>query len=476
MNPFLNSNRRDFMKTASATTFSAMLAGAPRAYGMKPTAGNNAAQADSMILLWMGGGMAHTETFDPKRYTPFTKGVKADDVLSTFPSIDTKVDNIKLSKGLEQIGSVMDKMSLVRSHVLGDLGHILHSRHQYHWHTGYEPPLTVAAPHLGAWIAQARGPLNPAIPSFISIGQPYQGNGEAEEIKAFETGGILGSEYSPFRVPYPDQAINAVRPPAGMSLQRFRKRQAMYKKLLKASPAYIEASDYQRESLLRSLENANRLLDSPSAKAFDISQEPKHSYNVYNTSEFGKGCLLAKRLVQNGARFIEISTNYVPFLGWDTHDNGHTRLVDMKKNIDAPIAQLVRDLESSGHLNRTLIVLASEFSRDMLVEGKADNKVQNQVNQPAVINELKFFGMHRHFTGASSVLMAGGGIKQGFLYGKTADERPCTTVENPVSITNLHATIYKAMGIPPTYQVEVEQRPFYVTEDGHGKPVKELFA
>src|SRR5262249_35157904 len=283
--------------------------------------------------------------------------------------------------GLERIGSVLARGTLVRSHVLGDLGKILHSRHQYHWHTGYEPPQTVAAPHLGAWLARALGPLNPAVPAFIDIGQPYEGNGEAEELKAFQTGGFLGSEYGPFRVPSPKQAVATVRPPGGMSVRRFRARQEAYIQMVEAGPAYQLAGDYQRESLGRSLENAHRLLDSPAAKAFDLTLEPGTSYDIYNTGDFGLGCLLARRLTEAGARFIEVSTNYVPFLGWDTHDNGHTRLVDMKRLIDAPVAQLVRDLEQRGLLDRTLIVLASEFSRSVLIEGKVDRPVPDSVEQ-----------------------------------------------------------------------------------------------
>ena len=132
-------------------------------------------------------------------------------------------------------------------------------------------------------------------------------------------------------------------------------------------------SDYQRESLLRSVENAHRLLTSPAAKAFDLSLEPKKSYDIYNTGRFGKGCLLARRLTEAGARFIEITTEYIPFRFWDTHENGHERAEGMKQEIDRPVAQLVRDLEERGLLNRTLIVLASEFGRDMIVEGKPDD-------------------------------------------------------------------------------------------------------
>ncbi|HCK70773.1 MAG TPA: hypothetical protein DHW38_04275, partial [Planctomycetaceae bacterium] len=104
------------------------------------------------------------------------------------------------------------------------------------------------------------------------------------------------------------------------------------------------------------------------------------------------------------ARFVEVTTEYVPFLHWDTHDNGHTRLAGLKQMIDSPIAQLVLDLEERGLLDRTLIVLASEFSRDMMMEGRPEKKVRDQVQVPPVINELKFYGMHRHFTGAGSVL------------------------------------------------------------------------
>ncbi|MCH8828250.1 MAG: DUF1501 domain-containing protein [Planctomycetes bacterium] len=464
--------RRDFLKTAGAATLGA-LAATPRFCDAAKSANRKLKpKADTCILLWMAGGMAHTETFDPKRYSPFRKGLKATEIVSTFPAIDTAVDPIKISKHLEQIAKVMDRATLIRSHVYGDLGKILHSRHQFHWHTGYEPPLTVAAPHLGAWMAQALGPRNKAVPPFIDIGQPYVGNGEAEELKAFQTAGFLGSEHGPFRIPEPTQAINTVRPPAGMSMKRFRRRRQNYLKMLKASPLYGAANGFQRQSLLRSLESAHRLLDSSAAKAFDLNAEAKKSYDTYNTGRFGRGCLLARRLTEAGARFIEVSTEYIPFKHWDTHDNGHTRLKKLKQAIDRPIAQLVLDLEKRGLLDRTLIVLASEFSRSVLIEGKVDQRVPDQVKQPNVINALKEFGMHRHFTGAGPVLLFGGGVKKGFLYGKTSLDPPCTTIENPVSITDLHATIFQQMGIAADYHAEIEQRPFYVTEDGKGKPVK----
>jgi hypothetical protein len=466
--------RRDFIKTASAATLSALAAGFPRALRAEPEE-KIKPTADTVIVLWMAGGMASTDTFDPKRYTAFAPGLKPDQVLSTFPQIDTVVDNIKLTAGLENIARVMDRATLIRSYTAGDLGFILHSRHQYQWHTGYAPPQTVAAPHIGSMIARTLGPRDPAMPAFIDIGQRFD-LGEGEELKAFHTAGFLGSEFGPFIIANPEDALKSVRPPAGMSPDRFERRATFYNRLLAQSSVGQFGSDYQRESLLRSLDNAHRLLSSPAAKAFDLSLEPKASYDIYNTGKFGLGCLLARRLTEAGARFIELTTEYIPFEYWDTHENGHTRMVDLKKSIDAPVARLVLDLEERGLLNRTLIVLASEFSRDMMIEGKPDNKVKDQVEVPDVINEAKHYGMHRHFTDAGSVLLFGGGMKRGYLHGKTADERPCKTLDKRVVIEDLHASIYRAVGMSPKLSYEIEKRPFYVTRDGLGQPVLDLFA
>ncbi|HEU0140849.1 MAG TPA: DUF1501 domain-containing protein [Bryobacteraceae bacterium] len=467
--------RRDFMRAAAGGALAALQGGEPHllhgASSPKP-----AARADTLILLWMAGGMAQTETFDPKTYTPFESGMEARRVLSTFPSIRTAVDNIQISQGLERIAKVMDRATLIRSHRVGDLGFILHSRHQFHWHTGYEPPQSLAVPHMGAFVAKTLGSRNPDVPAFIDIGQNLEIGGESDAVKAFHTAGFLGSEYGPFLIADPRDAASAVRPPGHMTQERFRRRYENYKKLAQNSPVMKYGSDYQRESLTRSIENAHRLLTSPAAKAFDLSLEPEKSFAVYNTGRFGLGCLLARRLTEAGTRFIEVTTEYIPFRYWDTHENGHTRAAGMKQQIDGPVSQLVLDLEERGLLDRTIIVLASEFGRDMMTEGKPGKTVKEQVQQPDVLTDLKHYGMHRHFTEASSVLLFGGGFKKGFLYGRTADERPCGIVENPITIQDLHATIYNAMGIAPDTSYVVEKRPFYVTKDGKGKVVPALYA
>jgi len=228
---------------------------------------------------------------------------------------------------------------------------------------------------------------------------------------------------------------------------------------------------------LRSMDAAHRLLQSDERHAFDLTREPQAVREIYDTGRFGQGCLLARRLVESGARFIEVTTEYIPFKHFDTHENGHTTMKRMKSEIDRPIAQLILDLEERGLLDRTLVVVASEFSRDMMIEGVPGSSARDQSRAKTdKLKEMKQYGLHRHFTGGTSVAMFGGGVKKGYRYGRTADERPLVAVENPVSIEDLHATIHTAMGINPRTAYDIEKRPFFVTKDGLGQPVSEIFA
>ena len=470
--------RRDFLKKLAAASAAAWTTGEPQALwanGAKVT--HPPAKADACILLWMAGGMAAPDTFDPKRYHPFEKGLEISKMLSTFPAIDTAVDGLKICQGLENIAQVMDLATLIRSAVQPDLGSILHSRHQYHWHTGYVPPQTVAAPHLGAWMAKVLGPRNKVMPAFINIGQRLEGVGESEELKAFTTAGFFGSEFGPMNLPHPEEAAQSVRPPKGMDANRFANRDKLFRKLVDQNPNRDLMSDYQQQSLIRSMDNAYRLLSSEEREAFDITRESKETLAKYDTGRFGRGCLLARRLVEAGTRFVEVTTEYVPFFQWDTHKDGHQTVAGLHKEIDLPIATLVRDLEERGLLERTLVIVASEFSRDALMEGKPGSAANDQATfKVDKLQEMAHYGLHRHFTGGTSVVMFGGGTKKGHVHGQTADERPLIAIKDPVTIMDLHATIMTAMGISPKTEYTIEGRPFYVTEDGKGQPVTDLFA
>src|SRR4051812_39361853 len=300
--------RRGFIGATAAATLAALAGREPQLRAAQPP---QPATADAVIVLWMAGGMASTETFDPKRYTPFAPGVPIKDVLSTFPTIDTSVDHIKFTQGLEHIAGVIDKGSVIRTFTAADLGFILHSRHQYHWHTGYIPPQPMAMPHLGSVISRTLGPKNEDMPAFVAIGQTVEGAGEIATLKAFHTAGFLGTDHGPFLIVDPQDAASAVRPPKELTDARFRSRRELFTSLLAQEPVYQYGGDFQRESLLKSLEAADRLLKSPSAKAFDLSLEPKRTFDAYNTGRFGQGCLLARRLIEAGARYVEVTSEYI---------------------------------------------------------------------------------------------------------------------------------------------------------------------
>lgn len=466
-------SRRDFLKGLSALSLATLGAGVPRigVCDSNKTAELFGGTADAVIFLWMAGGLAHTETFDPKPYIPYRHGLRTYQVMTTFPSIDTAVDNIKLSKGLEELAQVMDRATLVRSFAPPTLDHILHSRHQFHWHTGYVPPQTVEIPHIGSVICKALGALDSEMPPFVHIGQRLDIDG-SPEVQAFLTAGFLGGEFTPMLIADPAQARDLISPPAEMALARFQDREKLYRRLVNESPIGEYGSDFHRESLLRAVDRGFRLVKSDKAKAFNIELEPESSLGVYNQSRFGQGCLLARRLVESGVRFVEVTTEHVPFGNWDTHSDGHRRTIEMKKWIDAPIAQLVRDLETRGLLERTLVVVASEFSR----VGVREDDQADPNNKNFVIHKIEQFGLHRHFAKAGTVLFFGGGMKGGYVHGATADEVPCHTVEDPVTLADIHATIYHCLGIPPNFSFEVEKRPVYVTENGLGLPVRKFLA
>src|SRR5205814_4512182 len=147
-------------------------------------------------------------------------------------------------------------------------------------------------------------------------------------------------------LPYPLDAVAAVRPPKGVTRERFARREQTYRRLIKESPLADLASDYHQESVVRAMENAYRLLNSPERDAFDLAKEPKEVFDRYNTGRFGQGCLLARRLTEAGARYIEVTTEYVPVLSWDTHEHGHATYTEMKMQIDRPIGRPILGLDA----------------------------------------------------------------------------------------------------------------------------------
>ncbi len=285
--------------------------------------------------------------------------------------------------------------------------------------------------------------------------------------------------------------LNAV---GGMRLDRLDRRQAYLRAISGMTEAQLRDA-HQVKDYLQVMEDARAMMDSPVKRAFDFKDEkpeviaayqPKvardqvQDQSYYFGNRFGNGLLLARRLVESGARFVQVEYQYGPFKGFDMHESGWSRMNEMKRQIDQPIAQLVRDLEQRGLLDRTLVVVATEFGRTIASQPAAgtepDGFAERHTGEQLVLDNDKMYGFHGHFSSTNCMLFFGGGIKRGVVHGRTAERHPMVPVENPERLIDVFATIYKMLGIPPDWSYETEGRPFYVTKDGKGRPIDALLA
>jgi hypothetical protein len=438
------------------------------------------ATADACILVWLPGGVAQADTWDPKRHTPFRAGMKGSEVLSTFPSIPTSADGLFLSAGLERLAAVMDRGTVVRTVVAPEKFGAVHLKAQHCLMTGYVPPVSVPAPSLGSWVANLRGRRHPSVPAYFDLGRDTEfADAERRLVAAYQGPGFLGIKYAPFVVPNPREGLATLKAVAGMTPERLERRQRLLQGLAGLAPPEVRASPRTAE-YLHVVEEARAMMDSPVVRAFELHRESAKTRSAYGSSRFASACLLARRLVEAGARFVEAEYQYGAFKYFDTHEDGHTRLAALKKEIDGPLARLVLDLEERGLLKRTLVVVASEFGRTIAHQPDAGREergfAEDQTGEGLVIASEKMYGHHGHFSSCSGMLFFGGGFKGGYVHGKTAERHPMAPVEKPARVTDLHASIYRALGISPRAHRVTEERPFYVTKDGKGKPIAELFA
>ena len=477
-------NRRQFLQASIAAAAGAALprlgfanaAGGPEATGvMKPT-------ADAMILIWLPGGVSQTDTWDPKKHTPYEKGMKGNQLLGTCPIIPTAADGIQFGAGLETMASVMDQGTVLRSLTNETKFGAVHLKAQYYMKTGYLFPAGVKAPSIGAIVARAAGRRNEQIPAYIDIGRDINAaDQEFTFINEYSGPGFYGAKYAPFMIPEPAQGMATLNAVAGMKADRLDRRQryletvaGMTAKELRES---AKVADY-----MKVMEDARAMMDSPIKKAFEFAKDEKpevlKAYDVGH--RFGHGCLLARRLVELGARFVEVEYQYAAFRGFDMHENGKTRMEQMKAQIDRPIGTLIKELAERGLLERTLVVVATEFGRTIANQPAAgaepDGFAEKATGAELTIDNERMYGFHGHFSSCNSLLFFGGGMKKGFTYGKTADAHPMVPVENPASLIDVYATIFKAMGIPADHHYVTEGRPFYVTKDGKGKAIDAMFA
>jgi hypothetical protein len=453
-----------------------------------------AAKADSVIFIWLPGGIAQTDTWDPKRYTPFEPGMKGSELLGTCKSIPTSVDGLRFGEGLENLASVMKHGTLLRSLTNETKFGAVHLKAQYYMLTGYLFPVGLKAPSMGAAVARTLGPRNEGVPPYIYIGRDVDTSDTEKQFISEAIGpGFYGVKYAPFMIPDPTAGLDTLTASAGMTTERLDRRLTYLQAISKLSDQPLRRAA-KVDEYLNMMSQARAMMDSPVKRAFDYAKEEKPETlaayeprieaadlldtKYYFGRRFGHGLLLARRLVESGARFVQVEYQYGPFKGFDMHEDGQQRMVEMKKQIDGPIAQLIRDLAERRMLERTLVVIATEFGRTIANQPKAGIEpvgfAESQSGDDLVIEDKDMYGFHGHFSSGNALLFFGGGFKPGLVYGRTADRHPMVPIENPVCLEDVHATIYRALGIPADTNYVTEGRPFYVTKDGKGKAIEAL--
>lgn len=374
----------------------------------------------SCIVLWMQGGPSQLETFDPKPDHP--NGAET-------PTIETAVPGVRIAKGWEKTAGMMDQIALIRS-MTNKEGN--HARATYQVHTGYLPTGTLKHPGFGSNVAAELADPEFELPHIVSIGGRTVGSG------------FLGMQYEPFNVG------NASNPPQNVepvvNSERFRRRVGLIEELEKGgferSGGYDRVKDHQ--TLYR--QTANMIL-SPRMKVFDIDQEPADVHDAYGKTEFGRGCLLARRLVETGVPFVEVVLN-----GWDTHLDNHQRVGSLAAQVDPAMATLIGDLKARGLLDSTLIVWMGEFGRTPKMNGR---------------------GGRDHFPRCYNVALAGAGIKGGQVIGESSPDGT-SVKDRPVTVQDLLGTFCKALGMNPAKEnMSPVGRPIKIVDGG--KPVMELF-
>jgi hypothetical protein len=385
---------------------------------------NPSAKANKVIYLYMSGGMSHMDTFDPK---------PGADEQGPVQAIDTNVDGIKISEYLPSLARQMDKMALVRS-LSSTQG--AHEQGQYFMHSSYTPRGTIQHPGLGAWMHRLDGRKNSTLPASVRIGGSSRGSGS----------GFLESKFAPLVINNPNDGLKNSKRRQGMSEKEFKDR-------LDLASAFDE--EFHRRYNHKKVraytdmyEDAIRLMKSEDLKAFDLNKESKDVRDEYGDNSFGQGCLLARRLIENDVRFVEVSLG-----GWDTHNNNFDSVSRRAGVLDQAMATLISDLERRGLLEETLVVLATEFGRTPRIN---ENDGRD------------------HFPKAFSGVLAGGGIKGGQAYGVT-DETSSNVLDQRVSVPDFNATIAHALGLPLDEVVySPSKRPFTVAHKG--RPVIDLLA
>jgi len=390
------------------------------------------ATADSCIFIWLGGGACHIDTFDPKK-----QSTGKTDPGSYYAPIDTAIPGVQLCEHFSQLAPLMDRAVLLRTvnHDVIDE----HAAATNRLHTGRPTTGTTIYPSIGSVMSHQLGARGEGVPPYVVMGYPSASRGP----------GFLGAKNSYIYL------TNTEAGPAGLQARpevtpaRAARRERLAAVLAKELKVEAEGkvADY-----IAVAEQARKLGGPEFMKTFDMHTESDALRAEYG-GEFGQRCLLARRLVEAGSRFVEVSfnLNFINGTGWDTHNQGQKNQHILIEQLDKSLAALIRDLEKRKRLDSTLIVVATEFGRPAGFDGG---------------------GGRGHHSKAFSVLLAGGGLKTGQAIG-TTDELGMKILERPISVPDLHATIYTAMGVDPHHELFDGDRPVPITD--YGNAVTEAF-
>ncbi len=381
-------------------------------------------QGKSMILLWMAGGPSHFETFDPKPEAENGGPTEA---------IQTAVPGIQIANGWEKTATMMQDIALIRS-MTNKEGN--HRRASYQMHTGYVPSGSVKHPSLASNIARELGQVDAALPSFVKIGAGRNNIAGA---------GFLGVDYEPFAVneagALPENVASGVPHP------RYNKRLGLLDRLegnFAGKGGEVNVTEHRKL-----YKKASKLVLSPDVKAFGPrSQEPDELKAAYGDTKFGRGCLLARRLVETGVTFVEVTHG-----GWDTHQDNFERVKKNAAQVDPGFAALINDLKQRGMLENTLVLWAGEFGRTPKINPRTGRD---------------------HYPRAFNAAIAGGGIKGGQVIGRTS-ETGAAVEDSPVTVPDLLQTVCHSLNVEAGKEnMSPLGRPMKIVDGG--KVVDQLFA
>jgi hypothetical protein len=414
-------SRREFLARSSQVGLAASVLGlsGPRAASDETTRMPRG-KADACIFLWLGGGACHIDTWDPKQ-----RGDGKKKPGSYYDPIATAVSGVSVCEHLRRVAPLLDRGVIVRSvhHDVIDE----HAAATNRLHTGRPTSGTIVYPSIGSIVSHELGPKGDGVPAYVVMGYPNITRGP----------GFLGANYGYIYLTETD--IRQARREALLAKTR--------ESFIRRHPGDEAVTSYAAVGV-----EGFRLAGPQFMSVFNLKSEPTALRETYG-GEFGQRCLLARRLVQAGVRFIEVSfnLNFVNGTGWDTHNEGQLKQHELIDQLDQALAALIRDLDQRKLLDHTLIVVATEFGRPP---------------------EFDAGGGRGHHSKAFSIFLAGGGLRTGRVIGET-DELGKKIVARPVSVPDLHATIHCALGINPAKELYAENRPVPITDGG--QPVHELF-